>query len=155
MSIGSFCLVLHAHMPYVLHHGHWPHGEDWLYEAAAETYLPLLAMIAECRQLNAEPRITLGLTPILLEQLDHEHFKQGFGIKRFTQHVSRFEFYTDLAQAQAVNAHALKELTPVQQSELREAELHDVVFSHIDLDWWNAPQGVEHEHYAEINCLSR
>ncbi len=43
MSLGSFCLVLHGHLPYVLRHGTWPHGEDWLYEAAAETYLQLAA----------------------------------------------------------------------------------------------------------------
>jgi 1,4-alpha-glucan branching enzyme len=78
MSVGSFCLVLHGHMPYVLHHGVWPHGEDWLYEAAAETYLPLLSMIDECNFLNGDPRLTIGLTPVLLEQLAHDHFKKGF-----------------------------------------------------------------------------
>ena len=77
-AIGSFCLVLHGHMPYVLHHGEWPHGEDWLYEATAETYLPLLSTIEECCYLNAHPQMTIGLTPVLLEQLAHEHFKQGF-----------------------------------------------------------------------------
>ena len=76
--LGSFCLVLHGHLPYVLRHGTWPHGEDWLYEAAAETYLPLLAMVDECVYLKARPKITMGLTPVLLEQLSHEHFKKGF-----------------------------------------------------------------------------
>ena len=78
MAIGSFCLVLHGHMPYVLNHGIWPHGEDWLFEAAAETYLPLLSMVGECNFLNGNPKLTIGLTPVLLEQLAHEHFKQGF-----------------------------------------------------------------------------
>jgi len=78
MTIGSFCLVLHGHMPYVLRHGVWPHGEDWLYEAAAETYLPLLGVIDECQFLKGNPRLTIGLTPVLLEQLAHEDFKQGF-----------------------------------------------------------------------------
>jgi 1,4-alpha-glucan branching enzyme len=78
MVIGSFCLVLHGHMPYVLRHGTWPHGEDWLYEAAAEVYLPLLAVIDECQYLKGNPRLTIGLTPILLEQLAHEDFKRGF-----------------------------------------------------------------------------
>jgi 1,4-alpha-glucan branching enzyme len=78
MSVGSFCLVLHGHLPYVLRHGTWPHGEDWLYEAAAETYLPLLSTIRECEFLNGNPRLTIGLTPILLEQLAHEDFKAGF-----------------------------------------------------------------------------
>jgi len=78
MTIGSFCLVLHGHMPYVLRHGVWPHGEDWLYEAAAETYLPLLAVIDECKYLHCNHQLTLGLTPVLLEQLAHEDFKSGF-----------------------------------------------------------------------------
>ncbi len=78
MAIGSFCLVLHGHMPYVLRHGLWPHGEDWLFEAAAETYLPLLATIGECRFFNGNPRVTVGLTPVLLEQMAHDDFKAGF-----------------------------------------------------------------------------
>lgn len=76
--LGSFCLVLHGHLPYVLRHGTWPHGEDWLYEAAAETYLPILAMVDECRFFNARPKLTMGLTPVLLEQLAHDDFKDGF-----------------------------------------------------------------------------
>jgi 1,4-alpha-glucan branching enzyme len=80
MSVGSFCLVLHGHLPYVLRHGTWPHGEDWLYEAAAETYLPILTTLHECDYLDATPRITIGLTPILLEQLAHEDFKNGFEV---------------------------------------------------------------------------
>lgn len=78
MSVGSFCLVLHGHLPYVLRHGTWPHGEHWLYEATAETYLPLLATINECRYLNGNPRITIGLTPVLLEQLAHPDFRTRF-----------------------------------------------------------------------------
>src|SRR3989475_10142857 len=38
----DFVLTLHSHLPYVLHHGRWPHGSDWLCEAAIDTYLPLL-----------------------------------------------------------------------------------------------------------------
>jgi 1,4-alpha-glucan branching enzyme len=71
-------LVLHGHLPYVLRHGTWPHGEDWLYEAAVGTYLPLLATIRECEFLKGNPRITLGLTPVLLEQISHQDFKAGF-----------------------------------------------------------------------------
>jgi 1,4-alpha-glucan branching enzyme len=77
-AIGSFVLVLHGHLPYVMHHGVWPHGEDWLYEAAAETYLPLLAMLDECVFLKATPKMTVGLTPVLLEQLVSESFQRGF-----------------------------------------------------------------------------
>jgi len=77
-NLGCLCIVLHGHLPYVLHHGSYPHGEAWLYEAAAETYLPLLDMIGEAALLQARPAVTIGLTPILLEQLANEHFKSGF-----------------------------------------------------------------------------
>ena len=77
-ALGTLCIVLHGHLPYVLHHGSYPHGEAWLFEAAAETYLPILDMVGECALLNARPAITIGLTPILLEQLSHDRFKAGF-----------------------------------------------------------------------------
>ncbi|MBX2797396.1 MAG: DUF1957 domain-containing protein [Myxococcales bacterium] len=74
---GSFCLVLHGHLPWVLHHGRWPHGEDWLFEAAAETWLPLLEVLDACREEGLRPAWTLGLTPVLLEQLASDRFRQG------------------------------------------------------------------------------
>jgi 1,4-alpha-glucan branching enzyme len=70
--------VLHGHLPYVLHHGVWPHGESWLYEAAAETYLPMLELLDELAGKNVRFGLTVGLTPVLLEQLSHERFKTGF-----------------------------------------------------------------------------
>jgi 1,4-alpha-glucan branching enzyme len=75
---GAFALVLHGHLPYVLTHGTWPHGSDMLFECAAESYLPLLRV---CDRLVAEgvsPRITMGLTPVLCEQLAHPEFKEAF-----------------------------------------------------------------------------
>lgn len=74
-TLGTFSFVLHSHIPYVLAHGRSPHGTDWLSEAAAETYLPLLDV---CTRLVAEglsPKITLGLTPILVEQLRDASFQ--------------------------------------------------------------------------------
>jgi 1,4-alpha-glucan branching enzyme len=76
--LGCLCIVLHGHLPYVLHHGTYPHGEAWLYEAAAETYLPVLDIIGEVALHKARPALTVGLTPVLLEQLSHDHFKAGF-----------------------------------------------------------------------------
>ena len=39
---GALALVLHSHMPYVEGFGTWPFGEEWLWEAVACVYLPLL-----------------------------------------------------------------------------------------------------------------
>jgi 1,4-alpha-glucan branching enzyme len=77
-SLGALCIVLHGHLPYVLHHGTHPHGESWLYEAAAETYLPLLDLIGEVALHKTRPALTVGLTPVLLEQLANERFRSGF-----------------------------------------------------------------------------
>ena len=43
----DFVLALHSHLPYVLNHGRWPHGSDWLCEATLDTYLPLLDKLEE------------------------------------------------------------------------------------------------------------
>ncbi|MCB9676034.1 MAG: DUF1957 domain-containing protein [Alphaproteobacteria bacterium] len=77
MADGAFCLVLHGHLPWVLHHGRWPHGEDWLFEAAAETWLPLIQVLDTLEAEGIRPGWTIGLTPILLEQLGHERFREG------------------------------------------------------------------------------
>ena len=44
--VGSFCLVLHSHLPWLPHHGSWPVGEEWLYQAWAHSYLPVLDLVA-------------------------------------------------------------------------------------------------------------
>jgi len=33
--VGTFCLVLHSHLPWLARHGTWPVGEEWLYQAWA------------------------------------------------------------------------------------------------------------------------
>jgi len=76
---GAFGLVLHGHLPYVLPHGSWPHGSDMLFECAGESYLPLLQVIDRLVSEGVSPRITIGLTPVLAEQLAHPDFKQQFG----------------------------------------------------------------------------
>jgi 1,4-alpha-glucan branching enzyme len=60
---GALCLVLHAHMPYVEGLGTWPFGEEWLWEAVATVYIPLLEI------LRGQP-VTVGLTPVLCDQFE-------------------------------------------------------------------------------------
>ncbi len=42
---GELAIVLHTHMPYVEGFGTWPFGEEWLWEAMASCYLPLLDLL--------------------------------------------------------------------------------------------------------------
>ncbi len=74
----AFTFVLHTHLPYVLYHGTWPHGTDWLYQAAAECYLPLLNAFQNMTDDGLPPNVTIGLTPVLSEQLSDHRFKSGF-----------------------------------------------------------------------------
>lgn len=78
MADGSFVLVLHGHLPWVVNHGRWPHGESWLFEAALGVYLPMLQVVEELAQVGVRAGFSLGLTPVLLEQLASERFKRGF-----------------------------------------------------------------------------
>ncbi|HUT34720.1 MAG TPA: 1,4-alpha-glucan branching protein domain-containing protein [Planctomycetota bacterium] len=75
---GSFALVLHAHLPYVLSHGVWPHGTDWLNEATAECYIPLLNAFRRLAQDGISPKVTLNITPVLCEMLADAGFKEEF-----------------------------------------------------------------------------
>ena len=74
---GSFVLALHGHMPWVLHHGRWPHGEHWLFEAAVGVYLPILGVLDDLAEAGVRGGFSLGLTPVLLEQLRHPTFRAG------------------------------------------------------------------------------
>ena len=97
MPKGYFTFVLHSHLPYVISHGQWPHGMDWLNEAAAETYLPLIEVF---QQVAAAGRdnigVTIGVTPVLAEQLADERFKASFvtylGQKIVSAEENRVEF---------------------------------------------------------------
>ena len=70
----DFVLMLHSHLPYVLNHGRWPHGSDWLCEAALETYLPLVEKLRQLERGNTAAPVTLGITPVLANQLAHPTF---------------------------------------------------------------------------------
>jgi 1,4-alpha-glucan branching enzyme len=75
---GFLTFTLHAHLPYVINHGTWPHGMEWLHEAAAETYLPLLRVLSRLEADGIALHCNLNISPILLEQLAHPVFKTEF-----------------------------------------------------------------------------
>lgn len=78
MSRGYFAFVLHCHLPYVLSHGRWPHGTDWLTEAAGETYMPIIRILNELISEGVHPKLTIGVSPVLCEQLADNSFKDEF-----------------------------------------------------------------------------
>jgi 1,4-alpha-glucan branching enzyme len=68
--VGGFALVLHSHLPWLPHHGTWPVGEEWLYQAWAHSYLPVVDLLRRFADEGRADVLTLGVTPVLAAQLD-------------------------------------------------------------------------------------
>jgi len=75
--IGTFCLVLHSHLPWLAHHGSWPVGEEWLYQAWAHSYLPVTDLLYRLAERGRRDVLTLGVTPVLAAQLDDPYCLRG------------------------------------------------------------------------------
>jgi 1,4-alpha-glucan branching enzyme len=76
--VGSFCLVLHSHLPWLPHHGSWPVGEEWLYQAWAHSYLPVVDLLRRLADQGQREVLTLGVTPVLAAQLDDPYALLAF-----------------------------------------------------------------------------
>jgi 1,4-alpha-glucan branching enzyme len=75
-------LVLHTHLPMVVNHGRWPHGSDWLCEAAFECYLPLLDVAHKLVADGISPKWSINLSPVLTEQLASPEFQKELAFYR-------------------------------------------------------------------------
>jgi len=76
---GELAIVLHTHMPYVEGFGRWPFGEEWLWEAIATSYLPLLDVLdAAAAARGGGAPVTLSVTPVLADQLEAPGVRERF-----------------------------------------------------------------------------
>lgn len=82
---GYLSIVLHAHLPFVRHpeHDHFLE-EMWLFEALAETYIPLLKMLDRFEDDGVEYGLLLSLSPTLLSMCEDELLQE-----RFVRHVKK------------------------------------------------------------------
>jgi 1,4-alpha-glucan branching enzyme len=81
-------------MPYVEGYGTWPFGEEWLWEAVATCYLPLLDALGE----HGAP-LTLSLTPVLCDQLEAPGVPER--LARFLREVRRDTHAKDIEGCRA------------------------------------------------------
>ena len=84
---GYVSFVLHAHLPFI----HHPESEDyleeqWLYEAISETYIPLLLNFEKLVEEHVDFRITMSITPPLLNMLDNKLLQERY-IKYLEKHI--------------------------------------------------------------------
>jgi 1,4-alpha-glucan branching enzyme len=96
---GALAIVLHTHMPYVEGFGTWPFGEEWLWEAMASCYLPLLDLLDE------DAPLTLSLTPVLCDQLEAPDLAD-----RFARFIEEVRVGTHAEDAAGLRAAGMEEL---------------------------------------------
>jgi 1,4-alpha-glucan branching enzyme len=68
--VGTFCLVLHTHLPWVPHAGAWPVGEEWLHQAFTGSWRRVVAVLEELAAEGRRELLTLGVTPVVAAMLD-------------------------------------------------------------------------------------
>ncbi len=105
---GSLCLLLHSHMPYVEGFDTWPFGEEWLFEAVASSYTPLLDLLADAP-------VTLTVTPVLADQL--QALRDGDAGDRYLTFLRELRPLVHAEDAQQLEAGGEPELA----AELRRA----------------------------------
>jgi 1,4-alpha-glucan branching enzyme len=65
--VGTFCLVLHTHLPWLPHAGTWPVGEEWTYQAFTASWQRVVQAI---ESLDRPDVLTLGITPTVAAMMD-------------------------------------------------------------------------------------
>jgi len=82
---GYLMIVLHAHLPYIRYPEHENFlEENWLYEAMTETYIPLINIFENLVADGIDFRISLSLTPPLVEMLTDDLL-----MNRYQQYLSK------------------------------------------------------------------
>lgn len=76
---GYVSFILHAHLPFI-HHPESPDylEEQWLFEAISETYIPLLKTFQKLVDEKVDFRITMSITPPLLNMLDNKLLQERY-----------------------------------------------------------------------------
>lgn len=86
MYKGYLCIILHAHLPYVRHPEYdYFLEENWLYEAITETYIPLLDVFGKLINEGVDFRITLSLSPSLVEMFNDYLLRERY--KRYVERL--------------------------------------------------------------------
>ena len=108
---GDLAIVLHSHMPYVEGFGTYPFGEEWLLDAVARSYVPVL---------DVAERVTFTVTPVLADQLEAP------GV---AQRVERFVRELRVGAARADAADVASDLRPAC---LAEADRYEAAAQRIE-----------------------
>ena len=123
---GYLSVVLHAHLPYIRYPENASHLEErWLYEAITESYIPLLDLFENLLSDNVDFRITISLTPTLVEML-----RDTLLMERYGKYLDNL---IDLAEKEVCRTRAHAAIRPLaamyRRRFLRIRHLFDKVYS--------------------------
>lgn len=105
---GYWCLVLHAHLPYVRHPEYDDFlEEDWFFEALTETYIPLLAFSERLLAEKVHFRYTINLSPTVCSMMMDELLRS-----RYARHLNKL---IELMEREKFRTQNLPQYQPVVQ----------------------------------------
>ena len=102
-TVGDLAIVLHSHLPYVEGFGTYPFGEEWLFDAFARSYLPVL---------DVAERLTMTVTPVLADQLEADGV--GERMRRFLRRYRVDAADRDVADAGAALRPAAEDISAIR-----------------------------------------
>lgn len=78
-TMGYWMPVLHSHLPFVKHPEYeYFLEEHWLFEAITESYIPLLMKMKKMTTETIDFRLTVSISPTLLEMFSDEHLMDKY-----------------------------------------------------------------------------
>ena len=84
---GYVNFILHAHLPFIHHPEDSTYlEEEWLFEANSECYIPLLKNFKKLEDEHVDFRITMTMTPPLLNMFDNKLLQQRY-INYLEKHI--------------------------------------------------------------------
>ena len=104
---GFLAIVLHAHLPFV-RHPEYPDmmEERWLFEAITETYIPLIDVFDRLLSEGIHFRITMTMTPPLLNMLSDELL-----MERYSAHLAKLEELSEKEIERTANQPEFRDTT--------------------------------------------
>lgn len=76
---GEVAFVFHTHLPYVRGHGVWPVGEEWVFQAWAESWLPVTDVLLRLAEDGHRDVLTLGVSPLVAHQVSDPRLRREVG----------------------------------------------------------------------------
>ena len=144
MQTGHLAFLLHAHLPFVRHPKYEDFlEEEWLFEAIAETYLPLLRVFLRLAEEEIPFRVTMTLTPTLCAMLRDPLLQS-----RAVRYLERGIAISHKEIERTSGKHLLQELARFYLARFSEA--HKLYVEKLRCDLVGAFSSLEHAGHLEL-----